>query len=61
VNAADGMEKMKNDVYYTKNCSFALDIKIFFKTVVVVLKKENTYKDTAEEKDTIKEVEELKK
>jgi undecaprenyl phosphate N,N'-diacetylbacillosamine 1-phosphate transferase len=44
-NSVDGEEKMKNDVYYVLNCSFLLDVKIFFKTLVVVLKRENTYKD----------------
>ncbi len=43
-NAADGEEKMKNDAYYASNCSFLMDIKIFFKTIAVVLKRENTYK-----------------
>lgn len=46
-NSADGEEKMKNDVFYAKHCSFCLDIKIFFKTIAVVLKHENTYKDTS--------------
>ena len=44
-NSADGQEKMENDLYYAKNCSFWLDIKILFKTIGVVLKHENTYKD----------------
>lgn len=47
-NSVDGEEKMKNDVYYALNCSFLLDIKIFFKTIVIVLKRENMYKDTKE-------------
>ena len=46
-NSADGETKMKNDVYYAQNCSFLLDIKIFFKTIAVVLEHENTYKDTS--------------
>ncbi len=50
-NSVDGIEKMKNDVYYARNCSFKLDIKIFFKTVAVVLKGENTYKDTTNEEN----------
>jgi hypothetical protein len=40
---------MKNDVYYALNCSFILDVKILFKTIAVVLKRENTYKDTTNE------------
>ena len=50
-NSVDGIEKMKNDVYYARNCSFKLDVKIFFKTVAVVLKGENTYKDTTNEEN----------
>ena len=46
-NSADGETKMKNDVYYAQNCRFLLDIKIFFKTIAVVLEHENTYKDTS--------------
>ena len=46
-NSADGETKMKNDVYYAQNCTFLLDIKIFFKTIAVVLGHENTYKDTS--------------
>ncbi len=48
-NSADGEEKMKNDAYYALNCSFILDVKIFFKTIAVVIKRENTYKDTTSE------------
>jgi undecaprenyl phosphate N,N'-diacetylbacillosamine 1-phosphate transferase len=44
-NSVDGEEKMKNDVYYALNCSFLLDVKIFFKTIASVLKRENMYKD----------------
>lgn len=43
-NSVDAEEKMKNDVYYAINLSFLLDIKVFLKTVAVVLKRENTYK-----------------
>lgn len=44
-NSVDGEEKMKNDVFYALKCSFILDIKILFKTVIVVLKRENTFKE----------------
>ncbi len=44
-NLTDGKEKIKYDIYYAKNISFVLDVKIFFKTIVTVLKKENLYKD----------------
>jgi undecaprenyl phosphate N,N'-diacetylbacillosamine 1-phosphate transferase len=47
-NSVDGEEKMKNDVYYALNCSFLLDVKIFFKTIASILKRENMYKDIVE-------------
>ena len=42
-NAATSQQKMENDVYYAENVSLALDIKILFKTVASVLKRENIY------------------
>jgi len=50
-NEADGYEKMKNDLYYAQNITFVLDVKIFFKTISIVLKTENIYKN-AENKET---------
>lgn len=47
-NSVDGEEKMKNDVYYALNCRLTLDIKIFIKTIIIVLKKENTFKESKE-------------
>ena len=58
-NSADGNEKMQNDLYYAKNISFWLDVKIFFKTFATVFKRENTYKDTSNEENANKEIEEL--
>jgi undecaprenyl phosphate N,N'-diacetylbacillosamine 1-phosphate transferase len=45
-NSVDSLEKIKNDAYYARNCSFTLDVKIFLKTIVVVLKRENIYRET---------------
>ncbi len=42
-NSVTSEEKMKNDVYYVDNLSFAMDVKVFFKTVATVLKRENVY------------------
>lgn len=42
-NAATSEQKMANDVYYAENISLWLDIKILFKTVFSVLKRENIY------------------
>lgn len=60
-NSADGFEKMKNDAYYAKNCNFIMDIRVFFKTIAVVLGRDNTYKDTSMEENAKKQVEELRK
>lgn len=42
-NAATSEQKMANDVYYVEHMSSWLDIKIIFKTVTSVLKRENIY------------------
>lgn len=42
-NSVTSEEKMKNDLYYVDNISLWLDIKILFKTVFSVLKRENVY------------------
>jgi len=43
-NAVDGSEKIKNDIYYTKHCTFLMDIKILMKTILIVLKHDNVYR-----------------
>jgi undecaprenyl phosphate N,N'-diacetylbacillosamine 1-phosphate transferase len=40
-NSVDGMEKLKNDVYYADHISFMLDVKIVLKTVKTVFFREN--------------------
>lgn len=42
-NSVSSAQKMENDVYYVEHISFWLDIKILFKTVFSVLKRENIY------------------
>lgn len=42
-NSITSDQKIENDVYYVDNISFILDVQIFFKTVVSVLKRENIY------------------
>lgn len=42
-NSSDGKEKIINDIYYAKNISFKLDMKILFKTIQAVILKENIY------------------
>ena len=42
-NSISQDEKINNDVYYAEHVSFIFDIKIFIKTIVSVLKRENIY------------------
>ncbi|MFZ3132525.1 MAG: sugar transferase [Desulfosporosinus sp.] len=51
-NLSDGAQKIVNDVYYAKRISFILDIKIFWRTVLMVLGQKNLYKE--EENATVK-------
>ena len=55
-NAADGKEKMKNDVYYATYCSFIMDAKIFIKTIMTVLGHTNMYKDSTKESNQLDDV-----
>lgn len=59
-NGADGEEKMKADAYYAKHVSFLFDLKIFFKTIQMVLGHDNTYKDLSNEKDAVEAAKALK-
>ena len=47
-------EKFKHDCYYVDNVSFLLDIKILFKTVFSVLKRENINTTTEAPKEEVK-------
>jgi undecaprenyl phosphate N,N'-diacetylbacillosamine 1-phosphate transferase len=42
-NSADGVTKLKNDLYYARNISFKFDVKILFKTIRTILLRENLY------------------
>lgn len=42
-NSADGVTKLKNDLYYAQNISFKFDVKILFKTIGAILLRENLY------------------
>lgn len=52
-NSADGNEKMKNDLFYANNISFSLDLKIFIKTFITVIRKENISKETNEVNENV--------
>ncbi len=45
-NSCEAHETEKNDVYYAQNISAWLDIKILFKTAMIVLKHENVYRNS---------------
>lgn len=42
-NGLTAREKRLYDAWYANNLSFSLDVKIFFKTIITVLKRENLY------------------
>ena len=50
-NSITADKKIENDVYYVNNLSFGLDVKIFIKTIVSVLKRENIYVTTVKDYD----------
>ncbi|MFK7696951.1 sugar transferase [Paenibacillus sp. HJGM_3] len=45
-NSTNGRQKTDNDVFYTKNISFLLDVRIIFVTILSVFIKKNIYKDS---------------
>ncbi len=47
-NSISWTDRFEKDVYYVDNISFMLDLKIIFKTVSVVLKREGISSDTSE-------------
>jgi undecaprenyl phosphate N,N'-diacetylbacillosamine 1-phosphate transferase len=42
-NSLPWKERLKLDVWYVHNISFALDVKIFFRTIAVIFKQEGVY------------------
>lgn len=59
-NSVDMQESITHDIYYVDNLSFALDVKILFKTVATVLKRENVYVDPSRQAGQKKEPVETK-
>lgn len=47
-NSLPWRERLKMDVYYVRNISFAFDVKIFFKTIETVFKQEGVYVEDEE-------------
>lgn len=52
-------EKRLYDAWYAHNVTLMLDIKIFFKTIITVLKRENVYTNDSTEKPSIEEQKEM--
>ncbi|KGK91427.1 UDP-phosphate galactose phosphotransferase [Desulfosporosinus sp. HMP52] len=42
-NGGQWKERLKNDVYYVNNISFLLDLEILFKTIKVIVRRDNVY------------------
>ena len=47
-NSVEQNAKFEHDVYYAEHISFILDMKIFFKTIVTVLSRDNVYNGVTE-------------
>lgn len=47
-NSIEWKERIKNDIYYIDHLTFFMDIRVFFKTIATILKKENVYIKTGE-------------
>ena len=50
-NSVSQDEKFEHDVFYSKNINFSLDVRIFFKTIAAVFKKDNIYNDVSKPKE----------
>ncbi len=42
-NSITWKKRLKNDIYYVENLNFLLDVKIFFNTIITVLRKDGVY------------------
>lgn len=60
-NSANGIEKMRNDAYYATHCTFLTDLRIFFKTIEIVFRRDNAYKETSDEEEAKKQADALRK
>lgn len=49
-NSVEQNVKFRNDVFYADHISFSLDIKIFFKTIFMVLSRRGIYNDLSSQK-----------
>lgn len=51
-NSIEWKERIKHDIYYVDNLSLIMDIKVFFKTIMTVLKKEGVYVNAESSSET---------
>ncbi len=51
-NSIEWKERIKYDTYYVDNLSLVMDIKVFFKTIMTVLKKEGVYVNAESSNET---------
>ena len=51
-NSIEWKERIKHDIYYINNLSLVMDIKIFIKTIMTVLKKEGVYTNAESSNET---------
>lgn len=51
-NSIEWKERIKHDIYYVDNLSLVMDIKVFFKTIMTVLKKEGVYVNAESSNET---------
>ena len=50
-NSISWKNRILNDIYYSENVSLRLDLKIFLKTIIVVLGKKNVYSEKVKKDD----------
>ena len=51
-NSIEWKERIKHDIYYINNLSLVMDIKVFVKTIMTVLKKEGVYVNAESSNET---------
>lgn len=49
-NSVEWKERIKNDIYYIDHLTLMMDIKVFFKTIETIIKRENVYIKTTNKK-----------
>jgi len=51
-NSVEWKKRLENDVYYVKNISFILDLKILIRTIIIVLLRRGVFNETIHTKST---------